>query len=322
MDINYFRKINNVHGVSSKREADLLNVKRQIESDFDRYSEIVFLNGIEQEMIIMDDSLKEGTKKAISRPSESFNCGDILELNNKNWIVIALDPNESIYTKGIITQCVGILKWQNQNGLLIEIPFTFKSDPATNFGITDGRILSFGNERRNLIIPLNEESKHIAKDKRFIFDGRAWKVTAIDRISVSGLLILTLDENEIDKAKDNLELGIADYFSPVVPTPEPVEVGYSIVIVGSDYIKKGMSQTYIASVFADGVIDPQKIVTWQLLDDSESGSTTLASITNQSSTEATVKAGTIIGQYVELRAVLTEDASVIGVKRIQIKGLY
>jgi hypothetical protein len=107
---------------------------------------------------------------------------------------------------------VGQLKWLDSNGLQKERYFTFKSDSSTNFGVQDGRIMTLGNERRNLMAPLDDDTKLIGKDKRFIFDGRAWKVSSVDRISVDGLIILTVDEDEIRPSIDNVELGVANYY--------------------------------------------------------------------------------------------------------------
>jgi hypothetical protein len=275
-----------------------------------------YLYGVQ---IVDDSNVRD--QKLITCLDHELKNGDIIDWQSSKWINILTDNMSDIYYRGSLRRCVGQLKWIDSNGLLKEKYFTFKSDSSTNFGVQDGRVMSLGNERRVLITPLDADTKKIVKDKRFIFDERAWKVSALDRISVGGLLILTLDEDEIDKSKDNLELGIADYTIPSTPSPEPILTGYLVEINGSESIKKNMSQTYIATVYVDGVINTSLSVSWELLDDTETTTTTLAAITSQNGYECIVKAGATIGQYVKLK-VTVGNSSVLSIKRIQIKGLY
>ncbi|MNR55307.1 hypothetical protein D3C85_1756460 [compost metagenome] len=75
-----------------------------------------------------------------------------------------------------------------------------------------------------MIAPLNDDTKTIGKDKRFIFDGRAWIVSSVDRISVDGLIYLTVDEdtlgakddpsNEVADASNNVDNGGGSWWQP------------------------------------------------------------------------------------------------------------
>ncbi|MFD0587816.1 hypothetical protein ACFQZE_07360 [Paenibacillus sp. GCM10027627] len=270
---------------------------------------------------LIDDSNVRDQKLAISLDYRLQN-GDIINWQDDNWINILTDNMSDIYYRGTIRRCNGNLNWQDSNKLVVSYPFTFKSDPATNFGTEDGRIMVLGNERRTLLIKADEKSKKIIKGKRFIFDSRAWKTTALDMISVKGLILITVEESEIDPSKDNLELEIADYIPPSTPPVEPEPIGYSLAIVGSDNIKKGMNQTYSVVVYADGVAVTNKTVVWQLYDVDGVSATEHGTIASQTGTQCTINAGLVIGKTVLLKVSLADDSTVFVVKEIKIKGLY
>lgn len=322
---DYKRRVNILGSSSSER---MVNLQRTtIKNSFSNtpsYFEVTINSSSSPVGVqIVDDSNVRDQKLIICVDYQLKN-GDVIDWQDAKWINVLTDDMSDIYYRGQLRRCVGQLKWLDSNGLPKERYFTFKSDSSTNFGVQDGRIMTLGNERRILIVPLDDDTKLIGKDRRFIFDSRAWISTTIDTISVDNLLIMTVEESEIDKTNDNLDLGIADYYNnlPPEPNPDPAPVGYSVVIDGSESIKKNLSQIYIATVYADAIIDATKIVTWELLNDDESGGTSLATIVSQSGTQCEVKAASTIGQYVKLKATMTTDSSITSIKRIQIKGLY
>lgn len=308
----------------SPRKNNINHAKRVMRKTFKESPSYFSVQINDEECIdtwVVDDSNVRDQKLIICLDYQLQN-GDIINWQNENWINILTDNMSDIYYRGTLRRCNGTLYWQTSTGTTLSYHFTFKSDPATNFGVEDGRIMSLGNERRTLLINADEESKKVAKGKRFIFDSRAWKVTAIDSISVNGLLTLTVEESEIDSSKDNLELEIADYIPPTPLPVEPEPVGFSVVIEGSDSIKKGMSQSYAAEVYANGVLVTNRSITWQLFDVDGVSLTEYASIESVNGLNCVVKAGTVIGRSVKLKAVLVGDTTVFDEKEIKIKGLY
>lgn len=141
--------------------------------------------------------------------------GDIIDWQSEKWINIVTDNMGDIYYRGVLRRCNGSLKWIDEEGDINERYFTFKSDPATNFGIDNRNMISLGDERRTLLISCDDDTRLFERDQRFIFDSRAWKITAIDNISIKNVSIVSLEEDLIDAAKDNLELEIADYYDNV-----------------------------------------------------------------------------------------------------------
>ncbi|MCM3274530.1 hypothetical protein M3691_38150, partial [Paenibacillus elgii] len=77
------------------------------------------------------------------------------------------------------------------------------------------------------------DTLRLRKGQRFIFDGRPWKLTAIDGL-LSGLIYFELEEDEYNSSKDNLDLRIADYYNNVAD--------YSVTILNGSYVSFEESQ--------------------------------------------------------------------------------
>lgn len=323
MDINYYRKINGVYGVSSKRESDLRNMKNQIAQSFDDdiLSYPVEINGRFQSLSITYSS-KEQENKIIAKPYETFTNGEVITWEDEKYLVVSTNPDKNIYTKGRMKRCVGELKWYDSDGDLHSRYFAMKSDPATNFGIEDGRVITVGNERRTIYLSFDVETKDLYKDKRFIFDSRAWKVSAIDTKTIIGLSIVTLQEDLINNENDNLDLEIADYNNRNIPET-PIAIGdYQISITGVDKITKDKQATFESVVMVNGVRSYNETILWQLLNDDMITESSHTEFISQSSISATVKVDESVGSYFNLRAYLQDESDVQFIKRIQIKSLY
>jgi len=103
---------------------------------------------------------------------------------------------------------------------------------------------------------------------------------------------------------------------------------YSIVITSAssppNEIKKNLSKTYNAEVYNGSTLitDGSQPVSWQLFADDKVSGTTLATITSQNGTSCTVKNNNANSGYVQLRAMLQSDNTVVAWYRIQMAPLY
>lgn len=237
MDFSYFHKINNMYNAKNKKETDLYNIKKQISLDFDK-SLLTFpvkIQGLDRNVMIMDNSSKDKSKKIISKPNEPFNAGDIIEWNQSYWIVIEKEPIEEFYTKGVIKQCLETLKWLDSRGEVKETPFAIKF-LSSAYNLQEDKVMILSTERRIILIQDNSYTKRIKKDQRFIFDDRAWKVIAKNGLQ-EGLIELTVEETEFNDAKDNKELRIADYKGNVAQYKVSILNGSSVSISDIDTLR-------------------------------------------------------------------------------------
>ena len=214
MDINYYKKINGLYGFDSKRDSDIARTKRFVAEKFDDDVQ-AFDVMIEdrRQTVLISYAAKEDMNKIISRPDETFKNGDIVTWNDEKYIILQVDSDKRIYTRGLIKKCLGSLKWQDELGDIHEAWFARTTNLSPNFGVDDrSKIITMPDERRQIVLQSNSHTQKFEKEQRFIMDGRAWKIITLDDFA-DGIINVVLEESHIDPAIDNLELRIANYKS-------------------------------------------------------------------------------------------------------------
>ncbi len=224
--LDIFNQRNNAYG-DSMRDIGITTMKRNIISSFynspsyyqvDAYSPSNPLSSTTFDCWITDDSDVKDQKNIIAHPNQTIDKGYLIYWTNQSsyWLVTQADVDYGgIYSRGTMQKCNATVKWLDSDGTSIrEAYFCYKTDTASNFGVSDGKILIMPNERRTIVIQSNQYTNLLRKDKRFIFDNRGWKVTSIDGV-INGLISIVLTEDDINIAKDNSNLRIANYYDDV-----------------------------------------------------------------------------------------------------------
>lgn len=220
------------------------------------------INGIPSKTVIVEkfSNNLSGDLKRIISDVDRIKIGDLITHKQKNWLVIIPEDDNIINQSFVMKLCPSSLRWLNENGQIVEAWFTLKTDVSTTLGVEDGKIISLPQERRNIIIPKNVDTEKIIKDKRFIFDNRAWEVKSINGLN-DGLIELTLEESQFSE-HDNKELRIADYHNNLP--------SYSISILNGNFIsirQDEQLQIQVEVKNKDFVID-NPLVTYSVSDES------------------------------------------------------
>ncbi|WP_405168521.1 hypothetical protein [Paenibacillus sp. FSL H3-0286] len=273
----YKRNNNSLDGsIKGEREEDFKLSVSSAFMDSPSYFEVLINNKdtFVKSHIVDDSETKE--QKIIVTLDHQIKNGDVVDWQQDKYINILTDNMANTYYRGTLRLCCGQLKWVDDEGEINKRYFTFKSDPATNFGTDNGNIIVLGSERRTLLVSFDEDTTSFRKDDRFIFDSRAWKITALDNISIKGISIVTVQEDLINPAKDNQELEIADYYDNVADYKIQILNGSFVTInedqtlqlnvnvtnrsipVTSPVIEYTLSCTNVASVDSNGLIKPIK----------------------------------------------------------------
>mgnify|MGYP001222643103 CR=1 FL=1 len=290
------------------------------------YYEVTLNDSVEPVgVLIVDDSKNKDLKVVTMPPDTVLNRGDYVNWRNSKWLTLITDYQVDIYYRGIISQCYDSLRWITKEGEIKEAFFTTYQDFYSILGVKDNKVIDIPSERRIIIIQANDDTKKIKKDQRFILDNRAWKIIGVNGI-YTGIIYLTLEESLIDLAKDNVELRIANYFDYIQDEPTQPTNGIEIIIssqeLNANEIKISQSKVYKATVYVDGIEDPEKKVIWSLFADNQIDSTTLATISNVNGNEITIRANSNSQYgYVQLKAQLENDDSVATWFRIKIRSL-
>ena len=101
----------------TKRNSTIIREKRRINMhavDNPSYQSCV-VDEIDRKAIILNsDNFNE--KTIISMPDEDLRHGALVEWMDNKWLIIARDPNTTMYTKCTMKQCNYFLKWVDTTG--------------------------------------------------------------------------------------------------------------------------------------------------------------------------------------------------------------
>ncbi|WP_440118459.1 hypothetical protein [Paenibacillus sp. QZ-Y1] len=213
MDLGYFRKINNAHAIRHRKDIDVYNNKRKIASSFmlNPLAYTVEVNEISKKLWILPHIKKDICKLTAHPYEKSIESGELVYWNDDYWLITEAKPHTEIISQGTMERCNQTLKWIDDNGDIQAHPTVFYYNARSNFGIEEGKVMNLPAGRRQTVVQLNEHTRKLKRDDRFIFGSEVFKVIDDDYVSDEGLVNLSLQSDQIDPVKDNLELGIADY---------------------------------------------------------------------------------------------------------------
>lgn len=168
-------------------------------------------------VLIVDDSKTEDLKHITLAPGCKLKRGDYIQWDEKTWLTLITDHQGDIYYRGRIAECaVEYLKWVDENDIVHSYPCVFHYGAKANFGVFSDKVLSMPDGRRQVIVQKNEHTEKIVRDMRFMFGGNVFKVIDHDHTSEDGLVHFNLKDDLFNPARDNKELGIADYYKSIV----------------------------------------------------------------------------------------------------------
>ncbi|MCI1763640.1 Ig-like domain-containing protein [Heyndrickxia oleronia] len=167
--------------------------------------------------LVVDDSKSEDLKHISLAPSYVLQRGDYIQWDDKTWLTLIVDHQGNIYYRGRIAQCSSEnLKWVDDNDQVQFFPCVFHYGAKANFGVFSDKVMTMPDGRRQVIVQKNEHTTKIVRDMRFMFGGNVFTVIDHDCVSENGLVHLNLKDDLFNPARDNKELGIADYYKSLV----------------------------------------------------------------------------------------------------------
>jgi hypothetical protein len=253
---------------------------------------------------IVDDSESKSLKRLTTKPddalSTSLSVGDSVKWGNDYWLTLIVDDMGGIYRRGSIELCVSSIKWQDSTGSIKEAPFYITTTYNNSLGINQDNYLILGSERRYIAIQNNSDTSKIKKGQRFIFDGnRCWKVNSISNLNV-GLINLTLEEDQVNEATDNVDLRVCDYithnYAISITNGSSVSMNanstlqLNITVTDNGNIVSSPSLTYTSSDTAISTVDSNGLVTAV----TSGGATITVAMTSDTSIYATIGVNVVV----------------------------
>ena len=178
------------------------------------------------------------------------------------WLVYtAFNVNDIEYT-GKLIQCNYLLRWQLSDGKIIQRWANIVSASKYDTGENGNSIITLSSNNFTILMGYCDEALEL-EEKRVFIDIRkvpkkVFKITRGDDVlynagSIGMLLSFIADKTELNKDKDNQELGICDYIHPATPTPpkpsNPDETAdLSAKISGNTNLRIGVTRTYTVTL--------------------------------------------------------------------------
>jgi hypothetical protein len=220
----------------------------------------VEINGEERDVLIESGSTLH-IKTMTSMPNEQFFAGDYVLWENVYWLVSDMDRECAVYYRGTIRECNRLLRWQDDDGNIIERWCATDEKASYTQGLTYNSVIDRVKTVYTLFLPLDSDTMKIRRYHRFIMDvdledPDTYVVTNRNVISavydpdlVHGVIRLVLSQDERSQDNDNLNLQIADYTKPKeIIKGANCEIKYD----GKDpNIKAGGSHKVYTAVFYD-----------------------------------------------------------------------
>ena len=197
------------------------------------------------------------------------------------WLVYtAFNVNDIEYT-GKLIQCNYLLKWQLSDGKIVQRWANIVSASKYDTGENGNSIITLSSNNFTILMGYCDEALEL-EEKRVFIDIRkvpkkVFKITRGDDVlynagSIGMLLSFIADKVELNKDKDNQELGICNYIpisSPTPPQPSnPNETAdLSATISSNGNLKVGFYRTYTAKFTdknGDAIDVDASRITWNI----------------------------------------------------------
>lgn len=156
---------------------------------------------------LIDTPICVGDIVYCSQSKEYLLCTEVFNINGIHW-------------QGKFTLCNWILKWQNENGDILQYPCYVINSTQYNSGEQSNKQFTIGSSQHLVKLPCDENTVNIRTPQRFMLDKNysnpvSYCVTQNDTTSYNygtkGIVSITLLEHPVNYSTDRIDLGICDY---------------------------------------------------------------------------------------------------------------
>ena len=169
-------------------------------------------------------------ERTILVPIGTLHSGDYIFFEDEYWIVDGRPGNNKSYEKATLKECQYKLRWQKDDGTIIERWVYLTSSSKYDVGENGNNTIVLTSNNYLITIPNDEDSMTLDGKRVFIdlsdIPEKVFKITRNDDVlfahgSHGGTLNLIADKVELNRETDNQELRICDYVDSSSPTPPP-----------------------------------------------------------------------------------------------------
>jgi len=221
------------------------------------------------------------TIKFLVQYDTSVEVGDYFYDKNEDryWICTEQYNKEDVNVEGKLTECNWFLRWQKDDGTIVEYPTQFVDNTQYNSGVTWDSATMIGTGQYGCILQCTDEVLAVNLGHRFYISkiyNFAYELTRINTVTQNygskGIVRFTFAQDPTRNEADRPDLGICDYFEPTTVTKATTDV-YAVTLYGGGVLNYGRSQ-YWTSEFkdrSDNVVDviPYAVKTGDTITDAD-----------------------------------------------------
>lgn len=203
------------------------------------------------------------------------------ELDQMEWWLIVHEDDRTQFHQFTILKCTWVYKWVSRIGgkrRIYECLGCPRKQNSYNSGVWLDYITQTPENQEVFWVPTNDDTKTILYDTKFLksspgrYPALKWTVTKCEDTATEGISKFTLAQTQFDPARDNVELGIADYWESAVE-PEileteeiPITSDFEITYSNSPAVKAGggYKKFSLKERVDDKLVDVTEEVEWSI----------------------------------------------------------
>lgn len=172
-------------------------------------------------------------ERAILVPIGTLHSGDYIYFEDEYWIVDGRPGNNKIYEKATLKECQYKLRWQKNDGTVVERWSNLTSASKYDVGENGNSVITLSSNNYAVIIPFDDDGMTL-DGKRVFIDAsnnpkKVFKMTRNDDVLFlhgrhGGTLSLIADKSELNLKTDNQKQRLCDYIPPSTTLPPSDEI--------------------------------------------------------------------------------------------------
>lgn len=219
------------------------------------------------------DTYLKSMERIMLFPIGTVKAGMYVFFENMYWLITGYPSNNKSYEKATAKICQYKVKWQIEDGTIIERWANLQSSSKYDDGLKESENMTLTSDSIMLLVPNDDETLTL-DGKRIFIDkkkppNKVYLVSRADSVLYDygedhgGMFCFITEKDELNTARDNQELGICDYISPTTPPEEDdkttiLSSSITGTISGNKNLKIGFGRTYTANL----VDEDGNVVEW------------------------------------------------------------